>query len=169
ETMLHETKANDQAQRNGSPPGERKSPWQVERNAPQKFPEIICRIHNGVRVRFTFGLFSLPEIASATPGLRRSKRPRECALSKSSVPTLIGLFNGAKPHAVWRGSAAANWWLESRQNPPTGKWALRVAQLFSNAAPGGLCSSVSDLEFCHGFGIGRRIDARRRPVSSLEQ
>src|SRR5437016_9552827 len=35
--MLHETKANNQTQRNGSPTGDRKSTWQVERNVPQRF------------------------------------------------------------------------------------------------------------------------------------
>src|SRR6266436_6239149 len=37
ETMLHETKANDQTQRNGSPTGDRKSTQRIERNVPQRF------------------------------------------------------------------------------------------------------------------------------------
>src|SRR6266403_5595537 len=37
ETMLHETKANDQTQRNGSPTGDRKSTQRIERNVPQGF------------------------------------------------------------------------------------------------------------------------------------
>src|SRR2546423_9855804 len=50
--MLHETKANDQAQRNRSPPSDRKSPWQVERNVLQKFLGISCRTQNSVHVGF---------------------------------------------------------------------------------------------------------------------
>lgn len=50
ETMLHETKAHDQAQRNRSPPSDRKSPWQVERNVPQRFLGISCRTQNSVHV-----------------------------------------------------------------------------------------------------------------------
>src|SRR6266403_4357489 len=50
--MLHETKANDQAQRNRSPLSDRESPWQVERNVPQRLLGISCRTQNSVHVGF---------------------------------------------------------------------------------------------------------------------
>src|SRR5260370_25247047 len=51
--MLHESISNDQEQPNRGPASNRKSPWQVDRNVPQKLLGINCRTRNCTHVHFS--------------------------------------------------------------------------------------------------------------------
>src|SRR6266404_5309383 len=88
--MLHETKANNQPQRNRGPARNRKPPGQVDRDVAQEFLAISSRAQNSVHLQFSLpGRERLLPVDICDVAVRKKCDPAISLESNEAEPFLV--------------------------------------------------------------------------------